>query len=274
MTTQQRDKLALSVRHLSKGFKVGGGALFPVLRDVNLDVEAGECVSILGPSGSGKSTLLRLISGLERLVRADSGEILIDGKPPGRSAGRVGFVFQSYSSFPWLTVGENVLLAIKCSRVPKAERQQEVAKHLASVRLEDFKNSYPDQLSGGQRQRLAFACALARRPALLLLDEPMGALDAITREHLQVELLRLWLSSRRTMLLVTHDIGEALLLGHRVIVLSGRPAKIALELDASLEKPWLRDRDVDPQKLESMIREMRKQPTFLEMADRLRDALA
>jgi NitT/TauT family transport system ATP-binding protein/sulfonate transport system ATP-binding protein len=274
MSGQRQQKPSLSVRQLSKGFIGRNRSIVPVLRDVNLEVADGECVSILGPSGSGKSTLLRLISGLERLNRTDAGEILINGKPPARAGGRVGFVFQSYSSFPWLTVNANVLLATKSARVPRGEREQEVAKHLASVRLAEFKDSYPDQLSGGQRQRLAFACALAMQPALLLMDEPMGALDAITREHLQVELLRLWLASRRTMILVTHDISEALLLGHRVIVLSGRPATVGLELDTSLAKPWLQPGTIDPLALESMIREMRRRQAFLEMADRLRDALA
>jgi ABC-type nitrate/sulfonate/bicarbonate transport system ATPase subunit len=264
---------ALTIRNLSKGFKSNGADFLPVLRDIQLDVRPSECIAIVGSSGTGKSTLLRLIAGLEKVGERDTGEILLAGKPPTRLNGRIGFVFQSYSTFPWLTVRENVLQATRSSRVLRSTRAKEADRQIASVRLNDFKQFYPQQLSGGQRQRLAFACALAMRPMMLLLDEPMGALDALTREHLQIELISLWLASKHTTLLVTHDISEALLLGHRILVLSGRPASIIKEVDAILRKPWLERANMSTAEIESAARDIRNSREFLELSDELRDAL-
>lgn len=274
MSRPPASQLALRVRGVRKTFDGRAGQSLEVLQGIDLNVAAGESVSILGPSGCGKSTLLRLVAGLEPLTAADSGDILVDGAPAGQGSGDVGFVFQSYSSFPWLTVRENVLAVVTRRRIAAPEREDAVSAQLAAVRLTEFASAYPEQLSGGQRQRLAFACALAMEPKLLLLDEPMGALDALTREHLQVELLRLWLTSRRSMVLVTHDINEALLLGQRVIVFSDRPATIVLDLDARLDKPWLGGGVIDPGRLEAFTRETRKSRSFLDLADQLRDALS
>ncbi|HEY5720823.1 MAG TPA: ABC transporter ATP-binding protein [Allosphingosinicella sp.] len=263
---------SLGVTKVTKRFGRGESAV-EVLRDISLDAEPGECVSIIGPSGCGKSTLLRLIAGLEQLSSADAGEILVDGKPADRMAGHIGFVFQAYSTFPWLTAKKNVLLALAGSELPPLHRERVALQHLASVRLSEFANTYPDRLSGGQRQRLAFACALAKRPALLLLDEPLGALDALTRERLQIELLKLWLASRSTMVLVTHDISEALLLGHRVLVMCNRPASFILEIDARFEKPWLNG-GAGKVPIEEMVRETWKSRAFVDAEDQLRDALS
>jgi NitT/TauT family transport system ATP-binding protein len=265
---------ALSVQHLSKTFPSAAGTALPVLQEVSLSVGVAETLAIIGPSGCGKSTLLRMAAGLEPLDQSALGAIEVCGAPPGHNGTRVGFIFQTYSSFPWLTALQNVDLAARRIHPDRAIRADVVAKQLKLVRLREYAHSFPDQLSGGQRQRLAFACALAMDPQLLLMDEPMGALDPLTREHLQLELLSLWTAQRHAAVLVTHDISEALLLGDRVVVMSQRPASIILELDTALGKPWLSEKDLTRLDLEMAARDVRKSHAFLEMADQLRDTLA
>ena len=263
---------ALRFEGVSKGFAARGVGTIPVLADLDLVVGSGESVSILGPSGSGKSTLLRLAAGLERLGPTDRGSIKVDGLEPGDGRARTALVFQAYSTFPWLSAERNVMLALRQAGTPRAERRASARLLLEGVRLTSHERRYPDELSGGQRQRLAFACAIALRPALLLLDEPLGALDPITREHLQLEVVRLLRDQASAMLLVTHDIAEAVLLGERVILLSSQPGRILLELNTRAEKPWLAD-TAAPGVIAQMVRDYRRSQRFLDLTNRLRDAL-
>lgn len=264
---------ALQLNGVTKRFISRHGEALDVLDEVDLEVMPGECVAILGPSGSGKSTLLRLIAGLDQFGPGDSGEIRIGGLALADARAQIGFVFQTYSSFPWLTTKQNVAQALKRAGSPIRELDEAAMAQLTAVQLGEFANAYPATLSGGQRQRLAIACALALDPALLLLDEPLGALDALTRERLQCELLRLWAETRPATCLVTHDIDEALILGHRIIVLSKRPARIVLSLDARQKKPWLDASGFSASDAQMMVRRFRTEPHFLTQADQLRAAL-
>jgi sulfonate transport system ATP-binding protein len=205
------------------------------LKKVDLVVQPGEILAIVGASGCGKSTLLRIIAGLERQYegQASLGGVRISG--PGLDR---GVAFQEHRLLPWLTVEQNVAFGVQS--LPPAERRQTVAEHLALVGLTGFERAYPHQLSGGMAQRAAIARALAPRPRLLLLDEPFGALDALTKIQLQEEVLRIWSAERTTLLLVTHDIDEAIYLGDRVAVMSSRPGAIRTVVPIDLPRP--RDR--------------------------------
>ncbi|MGV3479961.1 MAG: ABC transporter ATP-binding protein [Sphingobium sp.] len=229
-------KDALTLSGLAKTFAIDGRAL-PVLDGIDLSIRPGEFVSIVGASGCGKSTLLRLIVGLDTDY---SGEIRLDGKRiTGTSLDR-GIVFQDHRLFPWMTLEENVGLALLNSEIPKEQRARIVAEHIALVNLTGFEKAYPHQLSGGMAQRAAIARALVTEPTLLLLDEPLGALDALTRVHVQTELQRIWMRQRSTVLMVTHDVEEALYLGDRVIVMAPNPGRIRRIVDVDLPHP--RDR--------------------------------
>ena len=264
---------ALRFEAVSKSFASAGREPVPVVCDIDIAVAHGESVAILGPSGSGKSTILRLAAGLETLTRSDLGTIRVSDHAPGAAGAKSALVFQAYSTFPWLTAEQNVMLALRQAGLPRAERRAAAGVKLASVRLTGLEKSFPAQLSGGERQRLAFACAIALKPELLLLDEPMGALDPLTREHLQLGLIRLWREQRCAMVLVTHDISEAVLLGQRVLLLSDRPGRIVLELCTSTGKPWL-EAGHPPEALATMVRDYRGSAGFIELTNRLRDALA
>ncbi|WP_447594303.1 ABC transporter ATP-binding protein [Aquipseudomonas campi] len=231
---------ALEIRSLSKAYSIDGKPL-PVLDDINLRVLPGEFVSIVGASGCGKSSLLRLIVGLENQY---DGQILLDGEPVAGTSLERGIVFQDHRLFPWKTVAQNVELALKNLRLSKAEKARRVAEHLALVNLTGFEHAYPHQLSGGMAQRAAIARALITNPKVLLLDEPFGALDALTRVHLQRELQRIWVQQRSTMIMVTHDVEEALYLGDRVIVMDARPGRIRHEVKVDLPHPRERNSPV------------------------------
>jgi ABC-type nitrate/sulfonate/bicarbonate transport system ATPase subunit len=211
--------IAIDVQNVSHAFDLDGTRL-PVLTDIDLSVAAGEFVALLGPSGCGKSTLLRLIAGLEP---PSAGAILADGQPVAKPDPSRNLVFQDPTLFPWLSVRNNV------------------ATGLGLVDLQAFAQAYPHQLSGGMAQRASLARAMVNDPALLLLDEPLGKLDSLTRLTLQGELVRLWQKRGFTALLVTHDVEEALLLSSRVIVLSDRPARIKATFDIPLPYPRHRD---------------------------------
>ncbi|MBC2664182.1 ABC transporter ATP-binding protein [Novosphingobium flavum] len=226
----------LAIANLSKSFRIGG-QLRPVLEGINLTLRPGEFVSIVGASGCGKSTLLRLIVGLDDDYQ---GEIRLDGERVATTSLDRGIVFQDHRLFPWMTLEQNIELALRNTNVPKARRAQIVAEHIALVGLEGFEKAYPHQLSGGMAQRGAIARALVTEPKLLLLDEPLGALDALTRVNVQTELQRIWMAQRSTMLMVTHDVEEALYLGDRVIVMSPNPGRIRRIVDVDLPHP--RDR--------------------------------
>ncbi|MBM7060533.1 ABC transporter ATP-binding protein [Pseudomonas sp. UL073] len=224
---------ALQVRNLSKQYRIDEQRL-PVLENIDLQVLPGEFVSIVGASGCGKSSLLRLIVGLESEY---DGDILLDGQPIAGTSLERGIVFQDHRLFPWKTVEENVALALKNQRLGKKEKAELVAEHLALVNLTGFEKAYPHQLSGGMAQRAAIARALITKPKVLLLDEPFGALDALTRVHLQRELQRIWVQQRSTMIMVTHDVEEALYLGDRVVVMDARPGRIKHEVQVDLPHP-------------------------------------
>jgi len=228
--------LKISVNKVSHGFDLHG-SLLPVLEEIDLDVAPGEFIALLGPSGCGKSTLLRLISGLDQPTQ---GEITADGKAiispdPSRI-----LVFQDPTLFPWSTVWRNVATGLAARGVLERERGR-VDDALKLVGLTAFARAYPHQLSGGMAQRAALARALVNDPALLLLDEPLGKLDSLTRLTLQAELVSLWRDKGFTAILVTHDVEEALLLTSRIIVLSERPARIKAEFAVPQAYPRHRD---------------------------------
>jgi ABC-type nitrate/sulfonate/bicarbonate transport system ATPase subunit len=230
--------VAIAVHGVSHVFDLAGSDL-PVLDAIDFSAAAGEFVAILGPSGCGKSTLLRLISGLEQPT---TGRITADGSMVDRPDPSRILVFQDPTLFPWATVWHNVATGPIARRVLERERWR-VDAALDLVGLRAFAKAYPHQLSGGMAQRVALARALVNNPALMLLDEPLGKLDSLTRLALQGELVRLWSNARFTAILVTHDVEEALVLASRVIVLSDRPARIKAEFH--VERPYPRHRD-DP----------------------------
>jgi len=222
----------LEIRDLNKQYQVKGKAL-PVLENISLSIRPGEFVSIVGSSGCGKSTLLRLIIGLEEDYR---GELLLDGQRIRGTSLERGIVFQEHRLFPWLTVEQNVGLGLLNSDLSEARRKEAIAEHIALVGLKDFEKAYPYQLSGGMSQRVAIARALVNRPEILLLDEPFGALDALTRAHLQQELQSIWEKEGITAILVTHDVEEAVYLGDRVVVMEPRPGRIKRIVDVPLAR--------------------------------------
>jgi NitT/TauT family transport system ATP-binding protein/sulfonate transport system ATP-binding protein len=236
---QRGRSVGLEIRGVSHQFDLGG-AMLPVLDGVDLSLAPGEFVALLGPSGCGKSTLLRLVAGLEA---PSKGVILADGAPVTRPDPSRILVFQDPTLFPWATVWKNVATGLEARGVLKQSRQR-VDEAINLVDLAEFRNAYPHQLSGGMAQRASLARALVNDPALLLLDEPLGKLDSLTRLTLQDELVALWRRVGFTALLVTHDVEEALLLASRVVVFSDRPARIKATF--KVDKAYPRHRD-DPQ---------------------------
>lgn len=198
------------------------------LADLELEVADGEPVAIVGPSGCGKSTLLLTVAGL---VHADAGELEVGGQPLRGPRLRTALILQDFGLLPWKTVHQNAALGLSLRRVPRAERNRRAAEALERLGLSDFSAAYPGELSGGMRQRLALARALALDADLLLLDEPLSALDALTREDLQGLLLEIWCQRRPALLLVTHSVEEAVFLGRRILVLSPRPGRVAAVVD-------------------------------------------
>lgn len=211
----------IQIKDLNISFKIDGGTV-DVLRDINLNVEKNEFICIVGASGCGKSTLLRIIGGLER---GYTGDVLFKGKPVVKPGVDRGIVFQEARLFPWLSVEKNIAFGLPDNTDAKALTEQ-VEAHLALVGLEKFANAYPHQLSGGMQQRASIARALVNRPDVLLLDEPFGALDAFTRITMQQEILKIWEQEKTTMILVTHDIDEAVFLADRVVLMSRRPGTV------------------------------------------------
>jgi NitT/TauT family transport system ATP-binding protein len=224
---------AIAVRDVNHRFDLHGAAL-PVLDGLSLEIEASSFVALLGPSGCGKSTLLRLIAGLEP---PSTGSLLMDGRAiTGPDPSRV-VVFQDPTLYPWRTVGANAALGLEIRGAPKAEREQLVQAVLNRVGLARFAGAYPHQLSGGMAQRAALARALVNQPRVLILDEPLGKLDSLTRIGMQGELVSMWQRAGFTTLMVTHDVEEALFMAERVIVLTDRPARIAADLEVDLPYP-------------------------------------
>lgn len=222
----------LKIENLNKSFDVDKEKI-PILKNINLDIKEGEFITIVGHSGCGKSTLLKIIAGL---VSYDEGQVIRNGKPVQGPGPDCGMVFQEHRLLPWLKIKDNVGFGL--DGLPKNEKEELVQKHINLVKLEGFENVYPGQLSGGMSQRAAIARGLAANPSILLLDEPFGALDALTRIQMQKEILRIWKEEKTTMVMVTHDIDEAIYLGKRIVVMSARPGEIKtiIRVDSSAAK--------------------------------------
>ena len=241
---------ALSVQNLEVIYSDASGVVY-ALHEVSFSIRENSFVSLIGPSGSGKSTLLRVISGL---VQPTRGEVQFNVSQP-----RMGLVFQNANLMPWRRVLENIALPLELSGIPKTEIHDQAKDLIRLVGLEGFERAYPRDLSGGMAQRVAIARSLIHDPDLLLLDEPFGSLDALTRERMGDELLHIWGARRKTMLMVTHSISEAIYLSDRVLVLSPRPGRIDLELSINLPRP--------------RTPSMRYLPQFSSLSHKLRDSL-
>ncbi|WP_243767191.1 ABC transporter ATP-binding protein [Paenibacillus agricola] len=219
------------------------------LSDINLTIRDGEFVSILGPSGCGKSTLLEILAGLQLPT---SGEVLLGGRPQKGPSKELGVVFQDPSLYPWRTVQQNIELGLEIRGVTKAERREAALKYIELVGLSGFERKYPHQLSGGMRQRAGLARALTNHPEVLLMDEPFGAVDHLTRLQLQDDLLGIWEAEKKTVVFVTHDVSEAVYLGDRVVLLSPRPGRVQAEFHVPQARPRKRD-DLELIKIQSDI---------------------
>jgi len=236
-------KSKITVRNVSRSFVSADGGKVDALENINLEIEdaysregrdIGEFRVLLGPSGCGKSTLLRLIAGLDR---ADAGEVLVNEQPvhgPGKDR---GMVFQKYTSFPWLTVTGNIAYGLKINGAPEEKCRETVAQLIQQIGLSGFENSYPETLSGGMQQRVAIARTLALRPAVILMDEPFGALDAQTRSEMQQLLLKVWDETASTILFVTHDVEEAIYLADRIFIMSAHPGTIVEDVQVPFDRP-------------------------------------
>ena len=222
----------LEVKDLDKTF-IAGDRPISAIDKLTLSVEENEFVSIVGPSGCGKSTFLHIIGGFEP---ASGGAVRLNGRPIGRPGPDRGMMFQELSLFPWLTALANVCWPLEMKGMPKAQRLAKAQEYLDVVHLSRYADFYPTELSGGMKQRVALARTLACDPTILLLDEPFGALDAQTREVMQDEMLRIWLQTRKTVLMVTHDVTEAVFLSNRICVMSARPGRIVEEFAVTLDR--------------------------------------
>jgi NitT/TauT family transport system ATP-binding protein len=222
----------LIIRDLYKSFPDKRGSML-ALKGINLTLYRNEFVCVVGASGCGKSTLLNLIAGLEEPT---SGEILLEGESIDAPSANRGMVFQNYSLYPWLTVSQNIEFGLKMQKIPTAKRQQRVKYYLEIVGLSRFADALPRSLSGGMKQRVAIARALANEPDILLMDEPFGALDAQTKEGLQEFMLQLWRQTQQTILMVTHDVEEAVFLAQRIYVLSSRPGQLKAEVNLEFDQ--------------------------------------
>jgi len=230
---------AMLIAGLGKVFQTVRGERVEALADISLHIAEREFITIVGPSGCGKSTLLKILAGL---IPKSSGEIVVRGEPVSGPRTDFGMVFQSSVLLPWRTVFDNVMLPVELLSLDREQCIKRARGLLEMVGLADFSAKYPRELSGGMQQRVSIARALVHDPSVLLMDEPFGALDAMTREHMNLELQRIWIHSQKTVLFITHSIPEAVFLGDRVIVLSERPARIVEVVDVDLPRP--RDLDI------------------------------
>ena len=232
----------IDFRAVTKRFSDPKGLPIDVVEPLSLSIDKGEFVVFVGPSGCGKTTVMRMVGGL---AAPSSGEILLQGTPITGPSREKGMVFQSYSSFPWLKVLGNVRFGLRYRRDVSSEEKEAIARHyLDLVGLTPFADYYVNRISGGMRQRVAIARTLAANPLVLLMDEPFGALDALTRERLQQQLLELQKAERKTVIFVTHDVDEAVFLADRIIVFSARPARVLREVAVSSELPAERNLDI------------------------------
>jgi NitT/TauT family transport system ATP-binding protein len=250
----------ISITSVGKVFNIGKANRLVALENINLEIQPGEFVSLLGPSGCGKSTLLRLIGDL---TSPTSGAVLVNGKPAAqaRQSRDYGMVFQQATLYDWRTVSRNVQLPLELMAYPREKRETRAREMLRLVQLEGFDRHFPWQLSGGMQQRVAIARALAFAPSILLMDEPFGALDEMTRERMQSEVLRIWRETRTTVVFVTHSIPEAVFLSTRVVVMSPRPGRITGVIDIDLPQPRNFETREDPHFFEKIteVRECLRQ---------------
>jgi len=224
----------ISFQNVSKSFDLAGQAVFTALQNLDLDIEDGEFITVVGPSGCGKSTAMNIAAGL---TRPSSGQVLVDNTPVKGPGPERGVIFQQYALFPWLTVRQNVEFGLQISGRPKDERRSIADHFIELVGLTDFADALPKMLSGGMKQRCAIARAYAVNPKILLMDEPFGALDALTRVQLQDQLLSMWSKERRTVMFITHDVDEAVYLASRVIVMAARPGRLHKIVPVALPFP-------------------------------------
>ena len=246
----------LSINQLNKSYNSSQQQQTEVIQNVSLEIDKGELVVFLGPSGCGKTTLMRIIGGLEQ---ADTGTVYLQNSLLAGADRRRGMVFQSYSCFPWLTVKGNIAFALRYRReLSDSDKEAIVNRYLQLVGLTEFADFYTNRISGGMRQRVAIARTLAAEPEVLLMDEPFGALDALTREHLQLKLLEINRAERKTAVFVTHDVDEAVLLAHTIYVFSARPARIIEKIKVSDSLP------VDERAIET-----RESPEFFALRNRI-----
>jgi NitT/TauT family transport system ATP-binding protein len=233
-TGQTRPPAVVAMTGVSKTFETASGDTVHALSNINLEVRPGEFVSVLGASGCGKTTLLRIIAGLEPEFE---GELTLRGRTSGGAKRDIGIVFQDANLLPWRTILQNVLLPAQVLRLDKRTSIERAHDLIELVGLKGFENKYPFELSGGMRQRVAIARALIHDPTILLMDEPFGALDALTRERMNLELRAIWKRSGKTIVFVTHGIAEAVFLGTRVVVLTAGPARMADNFQIALPEP-------------------------------------
>ncbi len=230
----------IEIKNVHKEFVNPDGSKVTALNDVNLTIEPGSFVSLIGPSGCGKTTLLRAIAGLNP---ADSGGIYLDGQEIREPGENLGYAFQQANLFPWLTIYDNIAFGLRARKVYK-EQKDEVDRFIELVGLKGFEKSYPHQISGGMCQRASLARALVSHPKVLLLDEPLGALDAFTRMNMQDMIMELWKKHNMTMIMVTHDVEEAVYLSDQIVIMSARPAKVEKVIDIEISKPRNRGQDI------------------------------
>jgi NitT/TauT family transport system ATP-binding protein len=223
----------IQINAVNKIFSTGGREVV-ALKNINLDVQRGEFICLLGPSGCGKSTLLNAVAGFSSPT---TGSILVDGKPVQSPGPERGMVFQEYALFPWMTVEKNIAFGLEIKKMPKAQISEKVGALLEMLNLQDFRDRYPKDLSGGMRQRVAIARVLALDSPILLMDEPFGALDSLTRRNLQDELLRIWMEFKKTIIFVTHSIEESIYLADRIVVMTYRPGTIKKDIRVTMPHP-------------------------------------
>lgn len=228
-------RAAIEIRNVGKTYSHGDSdASFRALDGVSLDIAPGEFLSIIGPSGCGKTTLLKMIDGL---VPFDDGELLVFGEPVSKPRPDIAMVFQNFALLPWMSVRENIAFGLQLRGENRRRRLERASEYVTMVGLEGFADSYPWQLSGGMQQRVGLARALAVEPNILLMDEPFGAVDAQTRNLLQVDLLRIWEATTKTVVFVTHAMDEAVFLSDRVVIMGTRPGHVAEVIDVDLPRP-------------------------------------
>ena len=236
----ENKRVSLRLAHVSKSFeKIETDEVTHALNEINLTMESGEFISLVGPSGCGKATILRLVAGL---IQPTTGKLTVDGKTITEPSPERGMVFQKPTLFPWLTVWDNIAFSLRMQGRLKGNKDK-VERMIKVIGLEKFRNDYPGQLSGGMAQRVALVRSLINEPDILLLDEPLGALDAFTRMNMQDEILKIWQEKEQLAIMVTHDVDEAIYMGTRVIVLDANPGRVVA--DIQIKEPFPRDRSSD-----------------------------